>query len=100
MIGMPDHARTDSTTLTPSISGRPRSSSTMLGACDEAAAMAAWAVSTAIWRKPCASSAATIRLRTAGSSSTTKMSGFTAEFGTALLLIKRNVGGGKFNRKD
>ena len=48
MIGMPDHARTDSTTLTPSISGRPRSSSTMLGACDEAAAMAAWAVSTAI----------------------------------------------------
>ena len=72
----------------------------MLGACDEAAAMAAWAVSTAIWRKPCASSAATIRLRTAGSSSTTKMSGFAAEFGTALLLIKRNIGGGKLNRKD
>lgn len=28
------------------------------------------------------------------------MSGFTAEFGTALLLIKRNIGDGKLNRKD
>lgn len=28
------------------------------------------------------------------------MSGFTAESGTALLLIKRNVGDGKLNRKD